>query len=654
MIPSANALMRKYYLAVVLAILSTSFLAAQDVVVQGNTQIFLSSGSVFFVNGEVHINNTSSIDNYGQFEASIFEINNTAAFTNRNGATLTLTGGVPGLNMNSGTLANETGGTIDVTGQVDLGGGTLINNTGASFTAGGSTNIFNSTVNNTGTLRTNSLNVNDPAGVFNNDNGILQVENTLSVTDPANIDTDLGKLEFVGPDANKLLDIGGVIPVLNVADFTINSDAPSDNIVLESVVRVSDTLAINSGIVEYSNTATDSLVVLGGGMVVSDSVNGNGIMADALYRYPAASGEFMRFPVGDNTGRYRPFWIKGANYSAAAPKIAVDYLGTRTVQDTNQVGLATTFNQNSWGFSILENTFDSSIIQVQFAGAEATLTESVVAEGFEVVAGDTIFFNLGQGPNSTTITGGGVVESLFPAQGNSVVVIGQSTELKVRIQAVLEGAWPGAGTIMDDDYYVTNVLQPIFEFGGTSSKPMLQNKSIPVGAIDSIQILLRSSATGPFVDTASAWLMSDGTIRDYVTGQLPYAVFSSAPAGSYHVVLQHRNHLRVQASAPVVLSNVDPGPGGTIDFRNAANIRGGGGVKSIGGGFFAIVGGNSNGDNEVNASDYFEVGIDQAVLLPGYNNTDVRFDAGRSALVTVDDFTVVQNNSNVLYFSTVP
>jgi hypothetical protein len=112
--------------------------------------------------------------------------------------------------------------------------------------------------------------------------------------------------------------------------------------------------------------------------------------------------------------------------------------------------------------------------------------------------------------------------------------------------------------------------------------------------------------------------------------------------------------LRVQSTSPVAVNNVDPGPGSEYDFRLASNIRGGGGIKSIGGGFFAIVGGNSNGDNEVNASDYFEVGVDQAVLLPGYNTTDVRFDAGGSAEVNSDDFTVVQNNSNVLYFSTVP
>ena len=69
-----------------------------------------------------------------------------------------------------------------------------------------------------------------------------------------------------------------------------------------------------------------------------------------------------------------------------------------------------------------------------------------------------------------------------------------------------------------------------------------------------------------------------------------------------------------------------------------------------------VAAGNSNEDGEVNALDYSEVLNAQNPLTQGYVNTDVLFsDAGTNpAEVGVDDLTKVNQNSSILYFSTVP
>lgn len=640
--------MRKIYF-LLLTTLFCGTLNAQLVNLNGNVQIHTESAAIFFVDGDIHINGTSTITNNGQFESTgQLELNNTSIFTNA-GAGSTL---VNSLNLNSGTLSNQSTDSFNVLNNADLGGGLVTNNSGAMMTVGGATNMNVSTVTNTGAFRSNIFNINAGA-LFQNDNGLLQVENSINPTNAGNLDTDLGTIEFVGTDATKRLNIGGIVTQFNVQNLIFNADNPTNNIILESSINVSDTADFNSGIVQYDNPLVDSLVILSGGLVTVDSINENSYMADALYRYPGSVGEFMRFPVGDASGNYRPFWIKGAQFSGLPPLIAVDYLGARTITNNDVVGYNANYNTNSWGFSILENTLDPSIVQVQYATADGVnQTESIIAEGFEIVAGDTIYFNLGQGPNSSTIGSGGVVESLVPAQGNSVVMIGQSTELKFRMRVFLEGAIT-SGITMGVDPVFRDTIRNIYEFGGTTSKPMLAGKIVPATAIDSFKIYLRSGVNGPYVDSTSAWLMSDGTVRDYVTGDSSYAIFTNATAaaGPYYAVIKHRNHLTVQSAFSLALTNV-PAPI-PYNFGQPGDIYGGGGYKMIGA-TAVIAAGNSNEDGEVNSLDYSEVLNDQTSLLQGYNNTDVLFSASPGAEVNVDDLNKVNENSSILYFSTVP
>lgn len=594
--------MRKIYLLSIL--LLSGFFASAQVSLNG-ANIYLSSGSIFYVTDTVTLNNQANVDNNGSFDAW-------------------------GLNVVNGTFTNSTTGVTAIRDSVRI-ADTLINNgdfEGTRFMVPGTGVVVNN----------QTLRLNKGMRLYN---GSSQLH------------TSTGEFIFQGPNDNKRLDFDALAQ-LDIRKIVFNSDNPTHNIILESSVHVSDTAEFTSGIVRYDNPLNDSLVIdLTGEVVVSDSTSENSYIDDALYKYPGSVGEFMRFPVGQAGVGYRPLWILGANFSGGpSPLIAVEYQGTRTLTATQTVGYNPTYTANSWSF-LSGPEFDSSIVQLQFASGEATLTESIVAEGFEVIAGDTIFFNLGQGATATVGTNG-VVQSFIPAQGgNSTLMVGQSNELKLRLRFLLEGALPDLlSFVMDVD--MTDTLASRYEFGGISTKPMLINKNVPATAVDSVKLYLRSGAAGSIVDSTSVWVMDDGSIRDYITGELPYAVFTNATAGSYFVIIQHRNHLRVQSTTSIALNNVDPGAGATYDFTDLSNIRGGGGVKMVGGGFVALAAGNSNEDNEVNAIDYYQVGVSQDASEMGYRNTDVLFNSSNSNDVDVNDFMKVQENSNVVYFSTVP
>lgn len=593
--------MRKIYIF----ILALSFSAANAQVKLDGANIYLSSGSVFHVNGKVEVDNGATVDNNGSFESEDLSIIN-------------------------GDFTNQAGGITTVTDTL------FIND---QFTNNDTTRGDRVVVGNAGIL--------DNFGILTLDKGIR------AQTAGATINSTTGTFAFVGPEANKELALD-VYTDFTLRNLIFNSVNPNENIILATKVFVTDTLDFSRGLVDYVDENQDSLIVLNTGTVLADT-NGNSAMVNSLYRY-GVPNSLMRFPVGE-AGRYRPFWILNTDIPGGNdPLIEVEYLGTTIVTPQQAVGYnpnapGQNYMANSWAYRILDDSLNPSVVQVQFGALEGVLAESIVAEGFEIVNGDTVFFNLGQG-DSATVTNGFVVQSEAPAQGNSVVMVGQSNELKFRARVFLEGALTGPAMTPG----LTDTLAARFLFGGSRPRTMLPNKPLPASVIDSIKLYLRSTPTGPAVDSTSAWVMSDGTLRDFETGEGPFAVFpSAAPGQPYYVVIKHRNHLMVQTNTTVTLSNADPGPPATYDFTDIGNIYGGGGVRWIAPSTYALVAGNSNEDLEVNIFDYFDVGLSNANADQGYRSTNIVFPTGVDGRdVDGNDFSKIQSNSSVLYFSTVP
>jgi hypothetical protein len=75
---------------------------------------------------------------------------------------------------------------------------------------------------------------------------------------------------------------------------------------------------------------------------------------------------------------------------------------------------------------------------------------------------------------------------------------------------------------------------------------------IPVRAVDSINIELRNGTTTAGSTTrkfAPAWLLTDGTIRNFSDTTKSYVEFDTTLSGQYNLVVRHRNHLGVMDSS---------------------------------------------------------------------------------------------------------
>ena len=78
--------------------------------------------------------------------------------------------------------------------------------------------------------------------------------------------------------------------------------------------------------------------------------------------------------------------------------------------------------------------------------------------------------------------------------------------------------------------------------------------------------LHNSAAPGTIVARKAALIQRDGDVVESSTGSATLT-FTGTPAGSYYVVLKHRNHLGVMTSTAIALGSGSPV---LIDFTNAA------------------------------------------------------------------------------------
>ncbi len=156
--------------------------------------------------------------------------------------------------------------------------------------------------------------------------------------------------------------------------------------------------------------------------------------------------------------------------------------------------------------------------------------------------------------------------------------------------------------------------------------------AIPALAVDSITIEIRDSvqpAKSTIRRYAPAWLLADGTIRDFLDTTKSYLGFTGVAAGSYYVVVRHRNHLAVMTAAPVSLSaGAPPSP---YDFSTGQGKAYGTNPMRAVGSRFAMAGGDGNGDGGVDALDRNTVWRVQNGTN-GYFGGDFNLDGGVDAL----------------------
>ena len=177
--------------------------------------------------------------------------------------------------------------------------------------------------------------------------------------------------------------------------------------------------------------------------------------------------------------------------------------------------------------------------------------------------------------------------------------------------------------------------------------------AVPDTVVDVVAVVLRDSVTMQPVDTVHAWLSHNGFLMDYQTGEnglCDCPTDNSVVAATYFVQISHRNHLPVMTNTAL---QVNAGGTDFIDLMNYSNIYGGGAIITD---FINMTAVMPAGDvtktntNEINASDFFRIMMDNSQLIEGYQNSDANLDGYVNSI----DFNIVSKNNDFLYFSTVP
>jgi len=123
--------------------------------------------------------------------------------------------------------------------------------------------------------------------------------------------------------------------------------------------------------------------------------------------------------------------------------------------------------------------------------------------------------------------------------------------------------------------------------------------SIPDGVTDWVSVELRISAAGPSAAQRSFFIKSDGNIVDTDGGTTDLQM-AGTDAGSYYIVVRHRNHLSVMSASAVSLSTSAPS---LYDFSTGIAQYHGGDAKLLETGVYGAYAGDANATGTVDAND---------------------------------------------------
>jgi predicted outer membrane repeat protein len=156
--------------------------------------------------------------------------------------------------------------------------------------------------------------------------------------------------------------------------------------------------------------------------------------------------------------------------------------------------------------------------------------------------------------------------------------------------------------------------------------------------VDWVYVQLRSTATGAEVVSRSAFLLKNGNVvdDDGSTNQIPL----ETAAGSYYIVLSHRNHLKVMSATAHALSATSST---SYDFTTASSQFYGGtaGAQEVDTGVWGMIAGDADGSGTVDALDRSDTWNDRN--LTGYQDSDCDLTGTADA----NDRSMTWNNRNL-------
>jgi lysophospholipase L1-like esterase len=228
---------------------------------------------------------------------------------------------------------------------------------------------------------------------------------------------------------------------------------------------------------------------------------------------------------------------------------------------------------------------------------------------------------------------------LFERVRNSVLIpldpVDESPHIVVRLKIFLQGALSDGS--MRTALQQSGALpfeQPYapapWGYAGTESV-----SAMPDGVVDWLLIELRSAPSpSTLAGQRAALLHSDGTVTDIDGGTA--LDFQAVAAGSYFIVVRHRNHLAAMSATALELNKLSP----LYDFTTDAGKFYGGGAIGVDG-LMAMIGGDADASGTVGA-------LDRAATWNSRNNAGYLIeDLDLSGEVGALDRALVWNNRNM-------
>ncbi|MBP6390090.1 MAG: beta-propeller fold lactonase family protein [Flavobacteriales bacterium] len=212
---------------------------------------------------------------------------------------------------------------------------------------------------------------------------------------------------------------------------------------------------------------------------------------------------------------------------------------------------------------------------------------------------------------------------------NDAILDHDDLQAKVNVRANMEGAY--VGTAMRSTLRDNSLLPATDPYGqGAQVDPdVLQYQGL-AAPVDWALVELRNNATPTLVEASRAVLVQRSGNLMMPAGEQTIT-FPTVPAGNYHVVVRHRNHLGVMTFQPAALGS----PGALVDFTKPATATWGTDAQKNVAGVMVMWAGDVSGNGIIkyagggNDRDPILVRIGGTVpttTVPGYHPEDVNLD----------------------------
>jgi hypothetical protein len=369
---------------------------------------------------------------------------------------------------------------------------------------------------------------------------------------------------------------------------------------LSDTLYIVDSLNLNTGNLVTHDT---SLVIL----LQEAEVHGgdtssfvDGPMAK-VYAVSASPDTFV-FPTGDSLD-YRPVSVQFASITGDTIIVKVEQV------NASAHDISTTYSQLSDVSTVRYWNIEKSG-PGGFTDARVTLTYDTVATNDSAfIASDLRMAQLNNSATWVNIGGTGTADSTGSIQGDafndflgSMFTLGEAALVLADITSFMEGPY-SSGSM--NTYLQQNEQLPLtqpysgspWNYGGTETVG-----SVPENVVDWILVELRTGTdAATMVSQRACFVLNDGSIVD--TDGISPLRFEDVIDGSYYVVIYHRNHLAIMTAAAISLSSSEATVYDFTSDLNSAYTTGPAPMSEVATGVYAMVSGDGNSDNGVDAID---------------------------------------------------